>query len=69
MLSAVADYQFVSPWNIAIDGGLMPLRQDKKVLRGEDAAFLREAACRVAYLANHSSATSPISSPTWEWFA
>lgn len=52
MLSAVNDYKFVEPQNIIIDGGLMPLRQGdaKKVLRGEDAAFLREAACRASYL-------------------
>ena len=38
----------------------MPLRQGdaKKVLRGEDAAFLREAACRISYLAFNQSDTS-----------
>ena len=39
----------------------MPLRQGdfKKVLRGEDAAFLREAACRVSYLTYSTSNYSP----------
>ena len=60
MLSAVNNYKFVEPQNIIIDGGLMPLRQGdaKKVLRGEDAAFIREAACRISYLAFNQSDTS-----------
>lgn len=45
----------------------MPLRQGdfKKVLRGEDAAFLREAACRIAYLEYEVSSNS---APYWEYF-
>lgn len=41
----------------------MPLRQDKNVLRGEDAAFIREAACRTAWLLQSST-----TNPTWDSF-
>lgn len=52
MISADYDYEFVTPSGILIDGGVYPRRQGdaRKVLRGEDAAFVREAACRVSYL-------------------
>lgn len=52
MISSAADYKFVTPDDIIVDGGVMPLRQGfaKRVLRGEDAAFIREAACRTSYV-------------------
>jgi len=52
VISSAADYKFVTPDDIIIDGGIMPRRQGfaKQVLRGEDPAFIREAACRTAYL-------------------
>ena len=55
MISAVNDYKFVTPSGILIDGDLYPKRKargdgSEHVLRGEDASFLREAACRVSYL-------------------
>lgn len=55
MISSVADYRFVTPQNIIIDGSPMLVRDARqdgswKVLRGEDAAFIREAACRTSYV-------------------
>lgn len=55
MISTDNQYKFVTPSGILVDGDLYPKRKargdgSEHVLRGEDAAFLREAACRVSYL-------------------
>lgn len=47
MINSRGQYLFVSGdlSDIIIDGGVMPLRANAKILRGEDIAFLKEAYC------------------------
>ena len=63
MISSPSEYLFAVPSGIAVDGSPMPVRDRRRdgswrILRGEDAAFLRECACRCAYLCGRASGTA-----------
>lgn len=59
MITDITEYKWVNiPHTMIIDGGIMPLRENKKLLRGEDVCFLLESMSEIQYVIRHYNVTT-----------
>lgn len=58
MIDKMTDYKWVNiPQDMIIDGGIMPKRENKNLLRGEDVCFLLESMAEIYQVTRHSKVT------------